>query len=198
MLSASFVKLLFAGGIMRTVSIAEANKKCKNYSGNPSEEREQQDNRHRGASPVGNGQRGKDYAQEIPHDRNKSISACCFHIVLIAHRVILFSYTFHFAPPQSMRSSFIHFSLHFRSMISTDDKSLKVPDEKTAFHLPLSTSSDVFGRSFQGFHDLKSFQGCLRLHLEPECLLLCCFFNSFCTSVRFDCKENSINNRDYN
>ena len=77
---------------MRTVSIAEANKKCKNYSGNPSEEREQQDNRHRGASPVGNGQRGKDYAQEIPHDRNKSISACCFHIVLIAHRVILYSF----------------------------------------------------------------------------------------------------------
>ena len=70
---------------MRTVSIAEANKKCKNYSGNPSEEREQQDNRHRGASPVGNGQRGKDYAQEIPYDRNKSIPACCFHPVRVAH-----------------------------------------------------------------------------------------------------------------
>lgn len=66
MLSDLFAKLLFVRKILRTVSIAEANKKCKNYSGNPSEEREQQDNRHRSASPVGNGQRGKDYAQEIP------------------------------------------------------------------------------------------------------------------------------------
>ena len=75
MLSASFVKLLFAGGIMRTVSIAEANKKCKNYSGNPSEEREQEDNQHRGTASVYDGKRRENYAQEIPYDRNKSISA---------------------------------------------------------------------------------------------------------------------------
>ena len=48
---------------MRTVSIAEANKKCKNYSGNPSEEREQEDNQHRGTASVYDGKRRENYAQ---------------------------------------------------------------------------------------------------------------------------------------
>ena len=59
--------LLVIEKILRTVFIVEANEKCKNYAGNPCEEREQEDNHHRGASLVGNGQRGKDYAQEIPY-----------------------------------------------------------------------------------------------------------------------------------
>ena len=61
---------LFFREILRTVSIAEANKECKDYAGNPSEEREQEDNHHRCASSVGNRQRGKDYTQEIPNNCN--------------------------------------------------------------------------------------------------------------------------------
>ncbi len=77
--------LLVIEKILRTVFIVEANEKCKNYAGNPCEEREQEDNHHRGASPVGNGQRGKDYAQEIPHDRNKSIFVCRDHLIRVVH-----------------------------------------------------------------------------------------------------------------
>ena len=76
---------LFLKGILRTVFIAETNKKCENNSGNPSEAREQKDNRHSGASPVGNGQRRKNYAQQKPYDCDKSISVGGFLLARVAH-----------------------------------------------------------------------------------------------------------------
>ena len=78
--------LLIIEGVRRTVSIIEANKKCEEYSWKPPEEREQKDNRHRGTSPVGNGQRRKDYAQKIPDNSYRSIFSCRFFIVRVAHR----------------------------------------------------------------------------------------------------------------